>query len=132
MTVTGEIFAIGGFILLGLCAVLLLKEFNTGAAVCAGAACACGILLRCIYLLSQDRSFTGLIEAVNGMGFGTYAAILLKALGISYIASFCEELCRHTGQTLLAYAAGVAGKAGILLLCLPMAAELLGKAADML
>jgi len=70
----------------------------------------------------------GVVEYIKtlsaGLGGGTYALTLLKALGIAYITEFTGEICRSCGEnTVSGYVAAV-GKAEILVLCFPLIKEI--------
>ncbi len=50
----------------------------------------------------------------------SYFTVVLKALAISYIASFAADTCRDFGQSALALKAELAGKCAIFALCVPL------------
>ncbi|MDP4144795.1 MAG: stage III sporulation protein AD [Bacillota bacterium] len=49
-----------------------------------------------------------------------YLSIVLKILGIAYIASFCSEICRDAGEGNIASKVEFAGKILILVLAIPI------------
>lgn len=49
-----------------------------------------------------------------------YLTILFKALGICYITQFACDLCKDSGEALLASQAELAGKAALIILALPL------------
>jgi stage III sporulation protein AD len=63
---------------------------------------------------------------------GEYIVVLFKALGISYIAIITSDICRSSGEEILANAAQTAGKFEILSLSLPLAIQLIETAKEML
>ena len=76
-----------------------------------------------------------IIEYLSGL-FGTeqvlYAKILLKALGIAFLAHYAAEICRESGEGGLAGGVELVGKIEILLLCVPLMEEVLSSAKELL
>ena len=64
-------------------------------------------------------------EFLKAGGAGSYFAVALKALGISYITGFVADTCRDFGQSALAAKAELAGKCAIFILCVPPAVSVL-------
>lgn len=54
-----------------------------------------------------------------------YIKILLKIVGITYIAEFSSDLCKDAGATVLASQMELFGKLSILVLCMPVMTTLL-------
>ena len=77
-------------------------------------------------LVSYIRTLT---EAAGVPG---YAEFLLKALGIAVLTQCCAELCRESGESGVANGVELAGKVEILLLALPLIAEILSTARELL
>ena len=67
-------------------------------------------------------------EMTDRTGIPTYAAVLLKALGIAVLTQCAADICRDAGENGIAGGVELAGKAEILLLCLPLAGEIFGVA----
>lgn len=61
-----------------------------------------------------------------------YAKILIKALGIAFLAHYAAELCRESGEAGLAGGVELVGKIEILLLCIPLMEQILSSAKDLL
>ena len=91
------------------------------AAVFAGA-----IIAMSAPLVSYIRTLT---EAAGVPG---YAEFLLKALGIAVLTQCCAELCLESGESGVANGVELAGKVEILLLALPLIAEILSTARELL
>jgi len=53
---------------------------------------------------------------------GYYFTLVLKCIGIAYLAEFTAELCRDAAQGALALKVQLAGKLSVLLLALPLLA----------
>ena len=126
-----DVLRLCGIAILGLCAVLLLRERNLAFAVlCGGGA----VLVIALYLLESGAitAVQTITDAAAESAFADYAAILIKALGIAYISAFTAELCQSAGEGMLASAAILAGKGELILLSLPMISRLLEIAAELL
>ncbi|MBS5726151.1 MAG: hypothetical protein KHW59_10335 [Clostridiales bacterium] len=126
-----DILRLCGIAVLGLCAVLILREKNTVFAVLCGGAT---VLVIALYLLEGGAltAVQTIADAAAESAFSEYAAILLKALGIAYISAFTAELCKSAGEGMLASAAVLAGKGELILLSLPLISRLLEIAAELL
>lgn len=53
-----------------------------------------------------------------------YFEVLLKALGISFVAQFAADICNDAGETALASKVETAGKVAVLIAGLPLIVEL--------
>lgn len=62
-----------------------------------------------------------------GIGEGTakYAEVLLRALGIAVLCRICSDVCKDCGELSMAGAVEGAGKLAVLLMALPLVAEIL-------
>lgn len=126
-----DILRLCGIAVLGLCAVLILREKNTAFALLCGAAAMVVIVL---YILEGDalNAVKAVADAAKESAFSGYAELLIKALGIAYISAFTSELCMSAGERMLAAAAVLAGKGELILLSLPLISRLLQVAAELL
>lgn len=125
------VLKIAGVCLTALCASLLLKDRHSGAAILCTAA---AVLIAALYCIggAVGNTVSALKSMYSGTYFSEYAAVMLKALGIAYITSTASEMCTLAGEGSLARAVGLCGRGELLLLCLPLASELLSIAGDML
>lgn len=116
-----------GAAVLAAAAALSLRRMSGDAAalVGAGGGIAIAVFLLREYL-PQLESIGGLI---SGSAFSPYAATLAKALGIGFISEFSADVCRDLGESSLAARAELAGKIGIVLLCLPLVTDIIALAA---
>ena len=71
-------------------------------------------------------------ELSQTAGLAPYAALLLKALAIALLAQCCADICRDAGESGIGNGVELAGKAEILLLCLPLAREIFAAAENLL
>ena len=75
-------------------------------------------------------SWIGEVCAAHGMG--ETGSLLLRGLGVAVLTQLCAELCRQSGESGLALGVEGAGKAELLLLCLPMLRDLVETAGELL
>ena len=58
-------------------------------------------------------------------GYGTYFKLLVKIIGITYLAEFSSDLCKDAGANTLASQIELFGKLSILALCMPVLTSIL-------
>ena len=58
-------------------------------------------------------------------GYGTYFKLLVKIIGITYLAEFSSDLCKDAGASTLASQIELFGKLSILALCMPVLTSIL-------
>ncbi len=88
------------------------------------------ILLTVVPVLWNSISSVGAL--LTDEGVEPYARVMLRALGVSLLTKVCCDVCHDTGESALANGVELAGKAVILLLCVPLIEEILGYAAKIL
>lgn len=124
-----------GIALIALVAMLVLKSLSSGfsALLRVGAM----ILLFTIAFFELARGIAELRELSFGIvGENSFVAsalgVMLKALGIALLARICSDICRDCGESGLAF--GVESVAGVVIfsLSLPVLAEILGFASELL
>ena len=71
-------------------------------------------------------------ELCVSQGVGEMSALMFKGLGVAVLTQLCAELCRQSGESALATGVEGAGRAELLLLCLPLLRELLQTAQNLL
>ena len=71
-------------------------------------------------------------ELCEVSGVGKEAELLFKGLGVAVLTQICADLCRQSAETALANSVEMAGRAELLLLCLPQLKELLQTAQTLL
>lgn len=122
-------FKICGGALLCLVAILLIKSAGgatlplqwTGTLILVSAS---------LMMLAPVLSWVG--ELCESVGVGESASLLFRGLGVAFLTQICADFCRQSGEGQLAGSVELAGKAELLLLCLPQLKELFELAAGML
>ena len=71
--------------------------------------------------------FAYLSELVKNSALGTWQGILFGAFGIALLSHLTAEICRECGEGAIGGYVELAGKAEILILCLPLVKELLAE-----
>ena len=85
-----------------------------------------GIFLGFSALLKLE-TIIGELQYLQGYftGYGTYFKLLIKIIGITYLAEFSADLCKDAGANTLASQIELFGKLSILVLCMPILNSLL-------
>lgn len=109
------------------CAALLAMQFKGQKAeygiyisIAAGMVICFGILSKLSSILDTIREIGSMIRIE-----GSYLAILLKMLGITYAAEFASNICRDCGNQTLAVQIELFGKLAVLVLSMPILLALL-------
>ena len=111
-------------------AAFFLRQYKPELAVPVTVAGSVAVLLAVASRLAPQLDFMdGLWQAE---GFSQYMGTLIKSLGIAIIAQTAADICRDMGDTAAAAKVELAGKAEIMLLCLPLIGELLTFARQLL
>ena len=90
-----------------------------------------------LILLGLIPSLRQLVAAFSALGNevgadGEYLQLMLKIIGLAYIAEFCAQLCRDAGQGAAAFKIELAAKTGVLLLALPVLAAVVSSVSSLL
>ncbi len=71
-------------------------------------------------------------NAAQETGAGGYFAVMLKALAISLCCKMSSEICKDCGENAMASRVELGGKAGIVIISLPILQQLFDIAKDMM
>ena len=111
---------IGGVVLVGLVALLMLRQYKPEWAAYIRIAVAIISLGYMIGLAETVISYvSGLVEGTSVLQGETWS-ILLKALGVAFLTETAASVCRDSGEASLAGWVEMAGKLEILLLSFPL------------
>ena len=97
----------------------MLKRYNPELAM---AISLCAGIFIALLVVAQLVSVIGEVESIfNQTGLSShYSVILLKALGICFLAQFASDACRDVGETSLAGKIELAGRTAVVALALPL------------
>ena len=86
-----------------------------------------------VYITKGLLPFVEFINAAaKESGTEPYFALMLKALAISLFSKISADICRDCGENTLASRVELAGKAGIVIISLPVIQQLIELSKDML
>lgn len=91
-----------------------------------------GVLIFGAVAVGVGEAVREAVALFSGNGTESYVTVMLRALGIALLTRICTDLCRDAGESAVASGVELAGKAAILMLCLPLIREVLGYAARIL
>ena len=114
-----DIIKIVAFALVVLFFYMFLKEHKRSFAVNILIVAGIMIFIFMVPKISEVLGFVREIATDSGVVIA-YIEIVLKILGISYLASFCSELCKDAGAGSLAAKVEFSGKIMILILAIPI------------
>ena len=119
-----SITTIAGVCILFAAIIILLKQYKPEYAMLAAAA-ASGALL--IYLLSfVFPAMEEIQNVLSGVNINNgHFTVVLKSVGICYVAQFAADICRDFGQTSVAGKIELAGKIAVVTLSLPLIKEIM-------
>ena len=93
---------------------------------------AAGVLIF-VYIIEGITPFIEFIRvSAAETGVESYFTLMLKALAVSMCCKMSADICRDCGESTLASRVELAGKAGIVIISLPVVQQLLTLAKDML
>ena len=114
-----DILKVVGLGLIALVIVIFIRQYRHDFALLVGLGVSAVLLM--FILGSVFPSFTALKDLLLSSGIETSSIVLLfKALGICFITQFAADTCKDYGQNALALKVETAGKAGLVILCVPM------------
>ena len=84
-------------------------------------------MLILVLTLDELAAMSGFLREVLGRYQidTAYLAVMLKVIGVAYLAQFASDLCRDAGEGAVAGKVELAGRVLILALCLPVFAAIL-------
>lgn len=116
-----KIAAIGvGAALLAAWIKTIKSEYALWITLAAGAFLGLAAILKLDAIVSELKFLQGYFSA-----YGSYFKLLIKIIGITYLAEFSADLCKDAGANTLASQVEMFGKLSILVLCMPIMRSLL-------
>ena len=125
-----NIIAICGFCVVSACIIATVRVIRPELASLAVAVA--GVLVMAYAVEAVSPFIIFVKEVASEQGIESYFTLMLKALAISFCAKISAEICRDCGETTLATRVEFVGKAGIILISLPIVKQLFSIAKDML
>ena len=127
-----EAAKIGGLIIVGLTALLILKQYKPEWAVFLRLAVTVVALSLILTVAGGILSYRRELTEGTGAQAGDSWEILLKALGVAFLTETAASICRDSGETGLAGWVEMAGKLELLLLSFPLIRIVLDTAVSLL
>jgi stage III sporulation protein AD len=114
-----NILGIAGIAICAAVVAAMLRRYHQEYAVLVGIAA--GIVILIEILTSIAPAVQQINRLLSSAGISSqYEVILLKTLGICFLAQFAADACRDAGESALASKMELAGKISILILSLPL------------
>lgn len=123
-----DIFAIIGVLVTGAAAAIVLKRCGSEIWSLVSAAAS---LMTAVFLLSRMSPASSFISELAAYCDTAAVGVLIKCLGVSYIAYFAAEVCRSAGEETAAKTALIAGRCEMLILVLPLIRDIFTSAVEM-
>lgn len=118
------VFKIVGVALVAVAASLVLRAYRPELGLQIAVAAGVLILVLTLDELAAMSGFLG--EVLGRFQIDTgYLKVMLKVIGIAYLAQFAADLCRDAGEGAVAGKVELAGRVLVLALCLPVLAAIL-------
>lgn len=112
-----------GIAILGICLSLTIKSIApvfTPFIICSSS-----IVIIMLCLIESDAYIQYYYELCTQCGYSDYFKVMLKGLGVAFIANIGCELCRDSGEAQLASGIELAAKAEILAVAFPLIKKLI-------
>lgn len=126
-----DILKIIGFIFIALFLYLLFKDKRGDLAILV---LLCSGVMVFIYSIGQINEIITFLKSIaEKAGIdGLYLGVILKIIGIAYLASFCSEICKDAGAGTLASKVEFSGKLFIIILAIPILMAVLNSILEIL
>ncbi|HHU30722.1 MAG: stage III sporulation protein AD [Bacillota bacterium] len=119
-----EIIQIVAFALIAAFLATVLREYNPFYAALVAVVAGVIIFLRVTFYLSAVLGYLTEISAQADVS-PVYLGLLLKIVGIAYLVEFAAQICRDTGEGIIAQKVEFAGKLLILVMSMPLLSAVL-------
>lgn len=116
---------------IGAVAALLVRQYKPEFAVFAQLGGLMAVLIGAVSIISAVIEYSQELIEIPYLQSG-YIDVLFKAVGVAVTAKIGADICRDSGNSALAFAVELAGKAAIILLSMPMLKTLADAAAGLL
>jgi stage III sporulation protein AD len=121
-----NILSIAGIAVIAAAIAVLLRQYKQEYAMMLGLAA--GVLILVMILSKVQPAFNEINKLMSGANVNIqYVSILIKSLGVCFVAQLASDACRDAGESAIASKVELAGKFSVLLIALP----LFGQVADL-
>jgi stage III sporulation protein AD len=127
---TMDIIGIAGIAVLAAVIAAMLRRYHQEYAVLISIAAGVVILFAIFAGVQPAVSQIGKLLSAAGLS-ASYTVILLKTLGICFLAQFAADACRDAGENALASNVELAGKIAIIIIALPLFEDIVQTAAKL-
>lgn len=118
-----NIFSIAGIAVTACAIAVLLKKYHGEYSLMIGLAA--GLLIFFMIISKIQPAFSEINSLMNGTKVDSkYTLILFKCLGVCFIAQIASDACRDAGESAIAEKVELAGKFTVLLIALPLFAQI--------
>jgi stage III sporulation protein AD len=123
---TIDILSIAGIAITAAALSVLIRQYRQEYALLLGLGA--GILIFFLVLSKAQPAFSEINKLMSGANVNRqYITILIKSLGVCFVAQLTSDACRDAGESAIASKVELAGKFAVLLIALP----LFGQVADL-
>ena len=119
-----NILQISGLALTAVALAVLLRQYRAEYAMALGLMVSVVVLLALMPVLKETMSL--LMNIASNSGASQSVGVIVKSLGIAFVAGIAADVCRDAGESAMASKVELAGKVAILSLAMPMATQLMG------
>ena len=119
-----NILQISGLALTAVALAVLLRQYRAEYAMALGLMVSVVVLLALMPVLKETMSL--LMNIASNSGASQTVGVIVKSLGIAFVAGIAADVCRDAGESAMASKVELAGKVAILSLAMPMATQLMG------
>jgi stage III sporulation protein AD len=114
-----NILSIAGIAITAAALAVLLRQYRQEYALMLGLTA--GMLIFAMILSKVQPAFNEINVLMSGAKVNTqYISILIKSLGVCFVAQLASDACRDAGETAIASKVELAGKFAVLLIALPL------------
>ena len=126
-----DLYSLLGFVIATGIAAFTIKDINRNAAIQLSMAGGAVVMLSLVAQISGIFSEMQRLTDSAGIDSGI-VLIMMKAVGIAYLAQTAAELCRDMGENSLAVNAEIAGRIMLLTIALPLIVRIMGELVDLI
>lgn len=119
-----------GMALLTLCCALFLKRIDPFVATVVSVGCS--VVILAVSIVNTENFISYYYDLCNDRGYGEYFGVMLKGLGVAFLTQTGSDICKDSGENLLASRIELAGKIEILAITLPLIKSLVALSENIL